>query len=89
MIKVPVYTGKFKKDLKRMKIHGKSRDKIEAIMDTICINGDAPAAARPHNLIGNYTGYRECHIEPDWLLIYSVKQEQAVFYRTGTHSGLF
>ncbi len=52
-------------------------------------NGDAPQICRPHNLSGNWNGYRECHIEPDWLLIYTVEEEAVTFYRTGTHSNLF
>ena len=84
------FTTSFKRDLKRQKKRGNSRDKIEIIIELICTNGDAPAKYFPHNLSGNWKGYRECHIEPDWLLIYSIESDElAVFYRTGTHSDLF
>lgn len=85
----PKYTTKFKKDIKRQKKRGKTSDLITHIMTEICNNGDAPQVCRPHNLSGNWNGYRECHIEPDWLLIYTVEEEAVTFYRTGTHSDLF
>jgi mRNA interferase YafQ len=64
-------------------------DKIRSVIDYICEYGDAPEECRPHNLVSNWSGYRECHIEPDWLLIYVVESEMVSFYRTGTHSDLF
>ncbi len=85
----PQYTTRFRKDLKRQKKRGKTRHKIEYVMMVICETGDAPDDCQPHNLSGNWKGYRECHIEPDWLLIYMVAEEFAIFHRTGTHSDLF
>lgn len=82
-------TSTFKRDLKRQKKRGKSREKIEKAIKLICDDGDVPAEYFPHNLTGNWKGYRECHIEPDWLLIYIVDDKLATFYRTGTHSDLF
>jgi addiction module RelE/StbE family toxin len=64
-----------------MKKNGEaSTDEID-----ICSYGDAKPQAHPHFLIGDWLGYRECHIEPDWLLIYSTSEDVATFYRTGTH----
>ncbi|MCU7833994.1 MAG: type II toxin-antitoxin system YafQ family toxin [gamma proteobacterium symbiont of Taylorina sp.] len=81
------FTTSFKKDLKCQKKREKSRDKIETVIKFICTDGDVPAEYIPHNLSGNWKRYRECHIEPDWLLIYSVESDElAIFYRTGTHS---
>jgi len=85
----PQFTNRFKKDLKRQKKRGKTPHKLEHAIHVICENGDAPQDCRPHKLSGNLDGYWECHIEPDWLLIYSVEEETATFYRTGTHSDLF
>jgi mRNA interferase YafQ len=85
----PQFTNRFKKDLKRQKKLGKTPHKLEHIIHAICVSGDAPQDCRPHILSGNWSGYWECHIEPDWLLIYSVEEETATFYRTGTHSDLF
>jgi len=78
-----------KKDLKRQKKRGKKREKFEYILGVICQTGDAPEACHPHKLIGNWTGYRECHIEPDWLLIYTVEDDLVTLHRTGSHSDLF
>ncbi|MEA3290792.1 MAG: type II toxin-antitoxin system YafQ family toxin [Pseudomonadota bacterium] len=85
----PVFTNRFKKDLKRQKRRGKQPHKLEYIVSAICAAGDAPENCRPHSLAGNWSGYRECHIEPDWLLVYAVEEETVMFYRTGTHSDLF
>lgn len=82
-------TTAFKKDMKRQKKRGKSREKLKHAMETICREGDAPWQHRPHNLVGNFANRRECHIEPDWLLIYRVEAERVIFYRTGTHADLF
>ena len=85
----PFLTTAFKKDLKRQKKRGKAREKLENAMDAICLDGDAPQELSPHNLIGNYAKYRECHLEPDWLLIYAVEKQVVIFHRTGSHSDLF
>ncbi len=83
------YTTRFKKDLKRQKQRGKRSDYIKNIIEIICDTGDAPVECKPHNLIGNWQNYRECHIQPDWLLIYEVGHDFVIFYRTGSHSDLF
>ena len=82
-------TTSFKKDMKRQKKRGKSRQKLFSIMDAICHDGDAPPICVPHDLTGNWKHHRECHIEPDWLLIYVVDAHSVTFHRTGTHSDLF
>ena len=88
-MRTPRLTSSFKKDAKRQKRRGKSREKLQVVMEAICAFGDAPAQCRPHNLVGNWSGYRECHIEPDWLLIYVVEDDCVTFYRTGSHADLF
>ncbi|MCD6535284.1 MAG: type II toxin-antitoxin system YafQ family toxin [Deltaproteobacteria bacterium] len=85
----PEFTNRFKKDLKRQQKRGKKPHKLEFIIDELCREGEAPKNCRPHNLSGDWVGYKECHIEPDWLLIYTVNEETVIFYRTGTHSDLF
>ena len=85
----PYFTNKFKKDVKRQDKRGKSLSKLSDLIDHICAHGDARESNRPHNLAGDWMGYRECHIEPDWLLIFTVEEEAVTFYRTGTHSDLF
>ena len=85
------FTTQFKKDLKRAKKQHKDLDKLfEAV--SILANGDKlEESYRDHELTGNYAGTRECHIEPDWLLVYEIQQSILVLmlYRTGSHSDLF
>ena len=85
----PEFTNRFKKDLKRQRKRGKKPHNLEQIIAGICETGTAPTQCHPHNLSGNWSGYSECHIESDWLLIYTVQIETVTFYRTGTHSDLF
>lgn len=62
---------------------------LQEIIDTLAIPEELPLKNRDHNLSGNYVNKRECHIMPDWLLIYQIEENQLVLYRTGTHSDLF
>ena len=85
------FTNQFKKDLKLAKKQGKNLDKLFEVID-ILANGDAlDAKYRDHDLTGNYKGTRECHIEPNRLLIYEIYEDVLVLmlYRMGTHSELF
>lgn len=85
----PEYTGQFKRDLKRVQ---KRQLKIELLKDVIkklCNEETLPDKNRDHELSGEWKGCRECHIQPDWLLIYEVGNGIIVFERTGSHSDLF
>ena len=85
------FTNQFKKDLKLAKKQRKNSDKLFEVID-ILANGDAlDAKYRDHDLTGNYKGTRECHIEPNRLLIYEIYEDVLVLmlYRMGTHSELF
>lgn len=85
----PGYKTTFKKDLKLIKKRGKDIQKLyEIISDLI---NQKPLAKKhvDHPLKGEYTDCRECHVEPDWLLIYLIKGNSITFVRTGTHSDLF
>jgi len=88
-MRTPNYTTQFERDLRLMRRRGKDTEKLTAIL-TALIN-EEPLAERQHDhpLIGNYRGRRECHIEPDWLLIYKLISNEIFFERTGTHSDLF
>ena len=68
------FTSKFKKDIKLLKKQGKNIEKLYEIINILAYGEELDAKYRDHNLIGNYKGYRECHIEPDWLLIYKVME---------------
>lgn len=86
-----VPSNQFKKDLKLAKKRGYDLDKLKEVISTLA-NGEAlDAKYRDHLLSGDYGGYRECHIQPDWLLVYKIYGEQLMLFlaRTGTHSDLF
>lgn len=85
------YTNQFKKDVKLAKKQGKNIDKLFAVIDSIANGVLLEEKFRDHELTGKFKGVRECHIEPDWLLIYKVCNDILVLivYRTGTHSELF
>jgi len=85
----PVYTNTFSKDIKRAKKRHKNLDKLKAIIETLLQGSELPTSARDHKLVGNYKGRRECHIEPDWLLIYQIIKDAIIFERCGSHADLF
>lgn len=89
MARTPSRSGRFKKDYKMMKRRGKDVSKILLVMKTLADEVSLEPKHRDHNLVGNYAGCRECHIEPDWLLVYTVGDDWIRFERTGTHSDLF
>ncbi len=85
------FTNQFKKDLKLAKKQGKDTEKLFEAIEMLA-NGEAlPAKYRDHDLTGDYKGCRECHIEPDWLLVYEIVDDVLVLmlYRVGSHSELF
>lgn len=84
-------TNSFKKGLKLAAKRGKDVKKIEIIVKQLQSGTSLAKKHQDHNLFGNYTGYRECHIEPDWLLIYriEIKENILILEATGSHSDLF
>ena len=84
-----IYTTKFSKDIVRMAKRGKDLNKIKKIIDLLSLEKTLDSKYRDYNLSGNYIKRRECHIEPDWLLIYKLEDDEIIFERTGTHSDLF
>ena len=85
----PVQTSKFKKDYKKVKKQNKDIDKLVEILELLINQKSLPAKNRDHALTGSLNKYRECHIEPDWLLMYRVDGQKIIFERTGSHSELF
>ena len=86
-----IRTSQFRKDYKLMRKRGKNKQKLEEVLRILADGGQLPPEKRDHALSGDYAGFRECHIEPDWLLIYCYLHNQLVLVcsRTGTHSDLF
>ncbi len=85
------FTSQFKRDLKLAKKQGRDIDKLFDVINTIAEGIKLDDKYRDHNLNGEYVGCRECHVEPDWLLVYEVIDKVLVLmlYRVGTHSELF
>ena len=83
--------NKYKKDLKLIYKQNKSKDKLRTVVQLLLNNKQLPEIYKDHALTGNYIGSRECHIEPDWLLIYRIDKRNnlLVLERTGSHSNLF
>lgn len=79
----------FKKDVKRARKRGKDLLKLELVVLQLAENKELPSQFRDHILKGNYSNHRECHIEPDWLLIYRIEPNHLILVRTGTHADLF
>jgi len=82
-------TNTFEKDAIKMRKRGKDIGKLEYIVSILAEERTLPAKYRNHKLIGNYQGLMECHVEPDWLLIYEIGDNTLYLVRTGTHSDLF
>lgn len=83
------YTRQFQRDLKKARKRGKNSDKIKYVIEKLVSQMPLEDSYKDHKLIGNYHGRRECHIEPDWLLIYKLTDAEIIFERTGSHSDLF
>ncbi len=83
------YTKQFQRDLKKIKKRGKNVDKIKSTIENLVYKRKLADRFKDHKLIGNYQNRRECHIEPDWLLIYKLTSQEIIFERTGSHSDLF
>ena len=86
-----VTTGQFRKDYKRVKKRGYDMKLLESVIDMLLTENILEDRYRDHALVGNYVGFRECHILPDWLLIYAVDKGNLILTasRTGTHADLF
>ena len=84
-------TVKFQKDLKRIQRRGYDIALLTEIIKKLAAGEALPEKNKDHNLSGDYIGCRECHITPDWLLIYEIADDELILYltRTGTHSDLF
>ena len=83
------YSGKIKKDIKTCQKRGYDFRLFEIILEKLMKPEPLAVKNKDHSLAGNYKGFRECHISPDWLLIYRYNGEYLEISRTGTHSDLF
>lgn len=86
-----ITTKAFDKDYKLLKKRGYNLELIKEVVEMLANEEELPKKYKNHPLIGNYTGFMECHIRPDWLLIYKIEKNKLILTlsRTGTHSDLF
>ncbi|WP_164504281.1 type II toxin-antitoxin system YafQ family toxin [Nitrosomonas sp. HPC101] len=86
---MPVRSGTFKRDVKRAEKRGKDMKRLRALLLLLIEGTLLPEHYRDHPLKGEWAGWRDAHIEPDWLLIYRIAGNELHLARTGTHSDLF
>lgn len=85
------FTNRIQRNIKLMKKRGKDLEKLKTVLNLLQQGIELPAKYKDHALTGNYIGCRECHIEPDWLLVYEIINEEFIILllTTGSHSDLF
>lgn len=83
------YTSQFKKDFKRVSSQGKDLSKLEVVIETLLIGEKLDPKYKDHSLIGKWKNHRDCHLEPDWVLIYRLTNDSLILERTGSHAELF
>jgi mRNA interferase YafQ len=82
-------TSQFKKDVKKQQKRGKDLSKLKSAIGILLSGQDLPSKYKDHALTGNWGGNRDCHVEPDWILIYQLREDELRLERTGTYADLF
>jgi mRNA interferase YafQ len=85
----PSYSSQFHRDVKRLQKRGKDLEKLKRLIELLLAGQPLPAQYKDHPPKRNWAGYRDAHIEPDWVLIYAATAEKVHLERTGTHEELF
>jgi len=85
----PEYSTQFQRDVKRAQKRGKNMMKLKLLLSLLMDGEELPVRYRDHPLRNDWAGYRDAHVEPDWLLIYSLGEYWVRFERTETHADLF
>ncbi|MDP6037716.1 MAG: type II toxin-antitoxin system YafQ family toxin [Candidatus Latescibacteria bacterium] len=83
------YTNQFRKDYKRMQRQKKDLQKLRHVINALTASRTLETRYRDHPLSGNWKGYGDCHLEPDWVLIYKVNEDILTLARMGSHSEVF
>ena len=83
------YTSAFKRDFKKAEKQRKDAAKLRAVLELLVAGKALPEKCRDHDLGGNWKGYRDCHIEPDWILLYRIEGKELILVRLGSHSDVF
>jgi mRNA interferase YafQ len=82
-------TIRFERDVERLRKRGLDLTRLRAVIDILCARRPLPASYRDHGLTGEWAGCRDCHVAPDWVLIYERGAGVLTLHRTGTHADLF
>lgn len=85
----PVRSAAFRRDVRKAEKRGKDLGKLRAILSKLIVGAPLPERYEDHPLKGDWSGFRDAHIEPDWLLIYRTHGDELQLARTGTHTDLF
>jgi mRNA interferase YafQ len=85
----PVWSGRFKRDVKRVEKRGKNMTKLKTALSLLIEEAPLPTNYNDHPLKGDWKGFRDLQIEPDWLLLYRIAEGELQLARTGTHADLF
>jgi len=80
---------RFRRDVKRLGRQGADLSKLESVIRTLVAQAPLDEKLRDHALTGDWGGYRDCHLQPDWLLLYRVADDELQLARTGSHAELF
>ena len=84
-----IYTTQFKKDYKKIKKQQKNLSKLTIVIEKLLSQQKLEPKYKDHSLSGKFMSHRDCHIEPDWILIYRLTEDKLILERTGSHSDLF
>ncbi len=84
-----VYTTQFKKDYKKIKKQNLELGKLKNVIEKLLTENILEPEYKDHQLLGSFKGYRDCHIKPNWILIYKIIEDKLILERTGSHSELF
>jgi mRNA interferase YafQ len=88
-MRTPSYSTQFQRDVKRLQKRGKNLEKLKRLIELLLARDDLPPQYKDHPLKHGWAGYRDAHVEPDWVLVYSTTENSVHFERTGTHEELF
>ncbi|MGL5034328.1 MAG: type II toxin-antitoxin system YafQ family toxin [Microcystaceae cyanobacterium] len=89
MMLSPIFENQFNKDIKRLQKCGKDMEKLKIIIKKLTEEQTLDPKYKDHALIVNWKDHLDCHIEPDWLMIYKITETNIIFVRSGSHSDLF
>jgi mRNA interferase YafQ len=88
-MRLPEYSTRFHRDVKLAQKRGRNMDRLKELLSLLIAGDDLPQRFKDHALKNDWAGYRDAHIQPDWVLIYCIVGDVVRFERTGTHSDLF